>query len=102
MVARIADAAAAYSRASTQGAGGGMDARDANTPSFGSMLEQATQNAIDTLHSGEKASVDGTLGKADLNDVVNAVTNAQVTLQTVVAVRDKVISAYQSILQMPM
>jgi len=33
--------------------------------------------------------------------VVTAVTNAEVTLQTVVAVRDKVISAYQDILRMP-
>jgi flagellar hook-basal body complex protein FliE len=33
--------------------------------------------------------------------VTEAVTNAQVALQTVVAVRDRVISAYQDILKMP-
>ena len=101
MVARIADAAAAYARASTRDTAPGMEARDAGGASFGKMLEQATENAIDTLHAGEKASIDATTGKADLTDVVNAVTCASVTLQTVVAVRDKVISAYQSILQMP-
>ena len=42
------------------------------------------------------------VGKADLNDVVQAVTNAEVTLQTVTAVRDKVLNAYQEILRMPM
>ena len=37
-------------------------------------------------------------GKADLLDVVTAVSSAQTTLQTVMAVRDQVISAYQEIL----
>ncbi len=41
-------------------------------------------------------------GQADIVDVVNAVNSAELTLDTVVAVRDKVISAYQSIMQMPM
>jgi flagellar hook-basal body complex protein FliE len=40
-------------------------------------------------------------GKADIVDVVNAVNQAELTLDTVVAVRDKVVSAYQSILNMP-
>ena len=34
-------------------------------------------------------------------NVVNAVNQAELTLDTVVAVRDKVITAYQSIMQMP-
>jgi flagellar hook-basal body complex protein FliE len=46
-------------------------------------------------------SIAGVAGKADVNDVVTAVTTAEVTLQTVVAIRDKVISAYQDILRMP-
>ncbi len=40
-------------------------------------------------------------GEADLKDVVTAVANAENTLETVVAVRDKVLSAYQEILRMP-
>ena len=40
-------------------------------------------------------------GTADIQEVVMAVSNAEVALQTVVAVRDKVVSAYQDILQMP-
>ncbi len=40
-------------------------------------------------------------GKADVRDVVAAVNNAELTLQTVVAVRDKVVSAYNEILHMP-
>ena len=40
-------------------------------------------------------------GTADMQDVVMAVSNAETALQTVVAVRDKVVTAYQEILQMP-
>jgi flagellar hook-basal body complex protein FliE len=40
-------------------------------------------------------------GQADIVDVVNAVNAAELSLDTVVAVRDKVIQAYQSIMQMP-
>jgi flagellar hook-basal body complex protein FliE len=40
-------------------------------------------------------------GKGDIVDVVQAVNSAELTLDTVVAVRDKVIAAYQSIMQMP-
>ena len=39
--------------------------------------------------------------QADLNEIVTAVNNAEMTLQTVVAVRDKVIQAYQEIMRMP-
>jgi flagellar hook-basal body complex protein FliE len=40
-------------------------------------------------------------GGGDPLDVVTAITSAEVTLQTVVAVRDKMIQAYQEILRMP-
>ncbi len=37
----------------------------------------------------------------DVVDVVTAVTNAEVTLETAIAVRDRIIQAYQSIIRMP-
>jgi flagellar hook-basal body complex protein FliE len=40
-------------------------------------------------------------GKADLNDVIVAVNDAEMTLQTVVGLRDRMIQAYQEILRMP-
>jgi flagellar hook-basal body complex protein FliE len=40
-------------------------------------------------------------GKADLTEVVTAVTNAEITLKTVLAIRDRVIQAYQEIARMP-
>ena len=40
-------------------------------------------------------------GKADLVDVATAISSAQASLETVMAVRDQVISAYQEIMRMP-
>ena len=69
--------------------------------SFADFLEQSAQGAMDTLKQGEAMSGKAVTGEADLIDVVQAVTAAEVTLKTVTAVRDKVIVAYQDIMRMP-
>jgi flagellar hook-basal body complex protein FliE len=69
--------------------------------SFGKMVEDAASSVKDTLAKGEQASMQAVTGNADLASVTQAVTDAQVALQTVVAVRDRVISAYQDIIKMP-
>jgi flagellar hook-basal body complex protein FliE len=68
---------------------------------FGAMLGEALQNTVDAQKTAEATSVKAVAGKADVTDVVTAVTNAEVALDTVVALRDRVISAYQEILRMP-
>lgn len=68
---------------------------------FGDMMLSATKDSIATMKHGEKMQADAVLGKADLTDVVQAVTNAELTLQTVVALRDKMLGAYQEIMRMP-
>lgn len=101
MVIAIPSALAAYANAAQRGNGPGM-AAPASGPSFSDMLDSVAHETVDTMKQGEKMTAAGVLGKADLTDVVNAVSNAEVTLQAVTAVRDKVISAYQEILRMPM
>lgn len=68
---------------------------------FADLLETKTRESINTLKEGEKMSARAVTGQADLTDVVEAVTAAELTLQTVVAVRDRMISAYQEIMRMP-
>ncbi len=46
--------------------------------------------------------VQAVAGGANLQEVVEAVNAAEITLQTVVAVRDRIITAYQEIIRMPM
>ncbi|MFV3076160.1 flagellar hook-basal body complex protein FliE [Niveispirillum fermenti] len=104
MAIPFSNAAAAYTNAATRGLNvpGGRAAAPTDGPSFGDMLEEAVSQSVQTMRTGEEMTAKGVVGKADLADVVNAVTNAEVTLQAVVSVRDKVISAYQEILRMPM
>ena len=69
--------------------------------SFSGFLKQKTQDSIETMRDSEKMSAKAVTGDADITDVVQAVTAAELTLQTVVAVRDRMISAYQEIMRMP-
>jgi flagellar hook-basal body complex protein FliE len=45
--------------------------------------------------------VQATAGKADLIEVVTAIAESEAALETLVAVRDKVIGAYEEIMRMP-
>lgn len=69
---------------------------------FSDFLRDGVRDSIGDLRGGEKMSAMAVTGEADLVDVVQAVTNAEVTLNTVVAIRDRMVSAYQEILRMPM
>ncbi len=76
---------------------------EASKSSFSNLLKDGMQNAIDTQYQAEGMKMDAlTNGKVDLSDLVTAVTNAELSLNTVIAVRDKVIGAYQDIIRMPM
>lgn len=75
---------------------------ESNKPSFSNLLKDGLQNAVDTQYKTESMKMDALTGKVDLSDLVTAVTNAELSLNTVIAVRDKVIGAYQDIIRMPM
>lgn len=70
-------------------------------PDFAGMLKTSVKSAIDGQKQAEKLSMAAVAGKADINQVITAVAEAEVTLQAVVAVRDKVIEAYKDIIRMP-
>ncbi|MDY0243081.1 MAG: flagellar hook-basal body complex protein FliE [Rhodospirillaceae bacterium] len=101
----IANAISAYNQASksiSNGASSAPDEAGAGLESdFSALLKAGAKTAIEAAKTGEEQSKLAIAGKADIRDVVTAVNNAEVTLQTVVAVRDKVISAYSDILKMP-
>ena len=68
---------------------------------FLAFVKDAAEDAVKTGQKGEAMSIAGVAGKADVMDVVRAVGAAEVTLQTVVAVRDKMVNAYQELIRMP-
>ena len=93
-------AAAAYQAISKIGTGSAGAAGGA-AGDFSQFLSQAMDNAVSTMKQGEQKAAGQVTGQTDMVGVVNAVNAAELTLDTVVAVRDKVLSAYQNIMQMP-
>lgn len=101
----MASAAAAYAR-SAQKLGAtpptpDQSAQKVEGDEFSDLLKQAVQEAADIGYKGERMSLAAAAGQADVNDVITAVAEAEVTLQAVTTVRDKVIQAYQDIIRMP-
>ena len=76
-------------------------AEDVGSAGFGNMLNKAVSAASGAGQTVETAMTQAATGRSDLVDVVTAVAAAEATLETVVAVRDQVIKAYQDILRMP-
>jgi len=74
----------------------------ADTSSFAGLVREAMHTSVQTMEHGERMSMQGIAGQADARDVVLAVNSAELTLQTMVAIRDKVLSAYDTIMRMPL
>ncbi|MGQ0527241.1 MAG: flagellar hook-basal body complex protein FliE [Alphaproteobacteria bacterium] len=97
----IDPAAAASAYANTTRIGSAAKAEGDDGVNFSDFLKQGVSATVDALKSSEAASAQAVSGAADITDVVQAVTAAELTLQTVVAVRDRLVSAYQEIMRMP-
>ena len=109
MAIELANAISAYKSAvgrtgEGDGAGlggiGGTGSTSAND--FSTMVKNFAQNAVDKNTMSEQLSAAAAAGKANIDQVVIAVAEAETTLNTVVAVRDKVLEAYREILRMPL
>jgi flagellar hook-basal body complex protein FliE len=95
--------AKAYASAASQAAPMALKAtpETASGPDFAQLVNKAVNEAVTTSHEAETQMINQVQGKADLIDVVTAISSAQASLQTVMAVRDQVISAYKEIMAMP-
>ncbi len=104
MLSSPSAAASAYARVqSSGGIGTGAD-EIAETGSggngFGAMLGNALQSVVASGHAADSAAAAGISGHGNLTQVVMAVSQAQMALQTTTAIRDRVVSAYQDIMKM--
>lgn len=97
---KSADATTAYVDAMTRASGLGKSAGTAPGESFAEVLSGVAEKAVAAVESGEKAGLMSLSGEADLVDIVTAVNNAEITLRTVVALRDRVVAAYQEMIRM--
>lgn len=100
-MANIAEATNAYSTALNQlkKSSGVTEAEGVNPAAFGDLLKQSLHNAAEAQHRSEKVSGAALAGKADMTDVLQAVNDAEMALNTVLAIRDKVLQAYEQVMR---
>ncbi|MEP3045989.1 MAG: flagellar hook-basal body complex protein FliE [Roseibium sp.] len=68
---------------------------------FGQMVQSAVSEVVDKGRVADDKAIGLIEGKTNVVDVVTAVAETEVALETMVAVRDRVISAYEEIMRMP-
>jgi flagellar hook-basal body complex protein FliE len=68
---------------------------------FADALAAAAGEMAQTLQAGEAAARQALTGTGDIQAVVEALTATELALETAVAVRDRVVEAYQEVLRMP-
>lgn len=103
MVTEVSGAMNAYRAAMErlQQAPGNSEAGQAKPSDFSTMVQNFAESAVEVGKQSEQATAAAAAGKADINSVVVAVAEAELTLNSVVAIRDKVLQAYQQIMRMP-
>ncbi|HEY0218280.1 MAG TPA: flagellar hook-basal body complex protein FliE [Afipia sp.] len=70
-------------------------------PSFGAVLKDTLSSVMEAGRKSDAQTVAAASGKSNVMDVVTAVAETDVAVSTLVSVRDKVISAYEDIMKMP-
>ena len=80
---------------------GSLDApSDGSGAGFGDALARAIQGVADTSRQADVESVKAINGQGNLTEVATAVTRAELSMQTALAIRDRVVQSYQEITRM--
>lgn len=74
---------------------------DVTKPDFGALVKDAVGDVVNQGRVAEQKSLAYASGKANVVDVVTAVAETEVALETMVSLRDRVIQAYEEIMRMP-
>jgi flagellar hook-basal body complex protein FliE len=97
-------AAKAYAAAQAQAGGDPSAAGPASAAGgaggFADVLKNVMNDTVQASKTAEAQMVAGVQGKADLVDVVTSISSAEASLETLISVRDQVISAYQEVMRM--
>ena len=96
--------AAAQAQASSlaQAAGAvGSTGKAPDPHAFSEILKNSMTDTVQSSRAAEQAMSKQVQGKADLIDTVTAISSAEANLNTVLAIRDQVINAYQDVLKTP-
>ena len=96
IAAQVGAAGAAAAYRAIQGAGEG-----AAEGGFGAALQRAVQGVVEVQRNADTASTQALQGQGSVTDVVLAVSRAELALQTATTLRDKMVSAYQDVMRLP-
>lgn len=100
-------AAGAYASIKGLGAGNlmkkpaGLGGAEAGGPDFSALLGKALDATAEAGRKADAQTASVAAGRADVVDVVTAVAESETAIETLVAVRDRVIAAYEDIMRMP-
>lgn len=91
-LARLTDPASGLTKSAQEGSSG---------PNFGDLVKEAVGSLTQAARASDAQSQAMAAGKANIIDVVTAVAETEVAIDTLVSVRDKVVQAYEEIMKMP-
>ena len=74
---------------------------EAEKPSFAAMVREATTDAVENLRESDAVARQGMAGEVSTQQVVEATIALESTVKVAVAMRDKLVAAYQEVLRMP-
>lgn len=100
-MANAIDVSNAYISTLKQAQGPDAKTSPVDGPSFGDVLKSSVQSAIDAQHNSEKVSAAALTGNANMTEVLQAVNDAELALNTVLAVRDRLVQAYEQVMRTP-
>jgi flagellar hook-basal body complex protein FliE len=69
--------------------------------SFADILAQNVQGVVDQGKVSDQMAMDMVSGKANVVDMVTALSETEMAIESMVTIRDRVISAYEEIMRMP-
>ncbi len=78
-------------------AGGSAEQHD----NFADAVARALQSTVRAGRDADRKSATAIAGDGDITELALAVTKAELALQTTVAVRDRLVAAYQDVMRMP-
>jgi flagellar hook-basal body complex protein FliE len=96
-----ANAYASLARIADASGGLGKAVGETNGPSFGALLKDAVGSVLEAGKASDAQQRAMVAGKANMVDVVTAVSETEVAVEALVSVRDRMIQAYEEIMRMP-
>lgn len=79
----------------------GKDIDATGGPNFTQLVAEALDKTVDKLKIAETKAKGSVTGEVSMEDLAVAVANAEMSLKTAIAIRDKLVTAFQDIIRMP-